>query len=258
MIKFFRHIRKSLIEKNKMGKYFKYAIGEILLVVIGILIALQINNWNETRKETEKQHKLFANLKIDFQNRLNELEEFQIGKQKAINNILKLNSIIANKGNTINETEVAELLVSLLNNFFFNEEFTLLEGVFTTGLINDIKNEKLKRKLIEWPQLVEEMLEEQRIFHTNNNTKYSPLLDKYVSQRRLFESFKFRKGYALPKGGSINLKEDYKGLLEDPLLENYIATKQGLLTISLLDNKNLIVAAQDIISLINTELNIND
>ncbi len=50
MIKFFRHIRKSLIEQNKMGKYFKYAIGEILLVVIGILIALQINNWNDIRK----------------------------------------------------------------------------------------------------------------------------------------------------------------------------------------------------------------
>mgnify|MGYP001818876270 CR=1 FL=1 len=50
MIKFFRHMRKSLLMKNKTGKYFKYAIGEIVLVVIGILIALQINNWNEHRK----------------------------------------------------------------------------------------------------------------------------------------------------------------------------------------------------------------
>ncbi len=50
MIKFFRKIRYDLMEKNKTGKYFKYAIGEIVLVVIGILIALTINNWNESRK----------------------------------------------------------------------------------------------------------------------------------------------------------------------------------------------------------------
>ncbi|NNL82776.1 MAG: hypothetical protein HKP28_05265, partial [Winogradskyella sp.] len=46
MIKFIRQIRYNLISENKTGKYFKYAIGEIILVVIGILIALQINNWN--------------------------------------------------------------------------------------------------------------------------------------------------------------------------------------------------------------------
>ena len=50
MIKFFRHIRQNLIMENKTGKYLKYAVGEIVLVVIGILIALQVNNWNENRK----------------------------------------------------------------------------------------------------------------------------------------------------------------------------------------------------------------
>ena len=50
MIKFFRKIRYNLMEAGKIGKYFKYAIGEIVLVVIGILIALSINNWNEQRK----------------------------------------------------------------------------------------------------------------------------------------------------------------------------------------------------------------
>lgn len=49
MIQFFRTIRKDLMEKNKTGKYFKYAIGEIVLVVIGILIALSINNWNQDK-----------------------------------------------------------------------------------------------------------------------------------------------------------------------------------------------------------------
>lgn len=51
MIKFFRKIRQRLLTENKFSKYLIYAIGEILLVVIGILIALQINNWNESQKE---------------------------------------------------------------------------------------------------------------------------------------------------------------------------------------------------------------
>ncbi len=65
MIKFFRHIRKDLMEKNKTGKYFKYAIGEIVLVVIGILIALQINNWNETRKDQHELTNILQNIVTD-------------------------------------------------------------------------------------------------------------------------------------------------------------------------------------------------
>lgn len=69
MIKFFRHIRRSLIQENKMGKYFKYAIGEILLVVIGILIALSINNWNDSRKTRAYEQEILTlinqNLKLD-------------------------------------------------------------------------------------------------------------------------------------------------------------------------------------------------
>lgn len=67
MIKLFRHIRHSLIDQNQMGKYFKYAIGEILLVVIGILIALQINNWNEERKEHITEQKILKEILIDLE-----------------------------------------------------------------------------------------------------------------------------------------------------------------------------------------------
>jgi hypothetical protein len=72
MIKFFRHIRQQLIMENKTGKptyrtgrYFKYAIGEIVLVVIGILIALQINNWNEKRKDLSKSKDYLVEFKND-------------------------------------------------------------------------------------------------------------------------------------------------------------------------------------------------
>ncbi len=65
MIKFFRHIRKQLLTKNKFSKYILYAIGEIVLVVIGILIALQINNWNEKRIETERLNSILNIVKAD-------------------------------------------------------------------------------------------------------------------------------------------------------------------------------------------------
>ncbi|NKI30949.1 DUF6090 family protein [Croceivirga thetidis] len=249
MIKLFRKIRQKLLSENKFSKYLLYAVGEIVLVVIGILIALQINNWNEGKKEAESQQKLFANLKIDFENRLSELEEFHASKRQAITNISRINAIISSSHKEFDEDEVGALLAYQLNNFSFNEDFKLLEGVFNTGLINDIKNETLKRKLIEWPQLVEEMLEEQRIFQNDNLTKYGPLLEKYISNRRLYEHFDFRN-YALPKGGQITLKENYEGLLKDPLLENLLATKEVHLRISVIDLGNLTNEAKEIIRLL--------
>jgi hypothetical protein len=63
MIKFFRKIRYDLLEKNKSGKYLKYAIGEIILVVIGILIALGINSWNQDRLSNQQQKVYLNNFK---------------------------------------------------------------------------------------------------------------------------------------------------------------------------------------------------
>ena len=67
MIKFFRKIRQNLLSEGKTGKYFKYAIGEIVLVVIGILIALQINNWNTNRIERKEELQILKSLKDDFE-----------------------------------------------------------------------------------------------------------------------------------------------------------------------------------------------
>ena len=67
MIKLFRKIRYELMEQNKTGKYIKYAIGEIVLVVIGILIALSINNWNENRKENKYLNQVYVQLQKDLQ-----------------------------------------------------------------------------------------------------------------------------------------------------------------------------------------------
>ena len=104
MIKFFRNIRKSLLMENKTSRYFKYAIGEIILVIIGILIALQINNWNENRKslinEKATLTKFLQDLEADstfFQfnnNRLKDINElhanlYKIGLKDAKNITIK-------------------------------------------------------------------------------------------------------------------------------------------------------------------------
>lgn len=65
MINFFRKIRQNLIAESKMGIYMKYAIGEIILVMVGILLALQVNNWNEKRKEVLHEKSVLTNLVED-------------------------------------------------------------------------------------------------------------------------------------------------------------------------------------------------
>jgi uncharacterized membrane-anchored protein YhcB (DUF1043 family) len=73
MIKFFGQIRQNLIKENKTTNYIKYAIGEIVLVVIGILIALSINNWNEQRKEQNRLLNIYSLIYDDIENDKQEL-----------------------------------------------------------------------------------------------------------------------------------------------------------------------------------------
>jgi len=74
MIKFFRKIRYNLMSENKTGKYLKYAIGEIFLVMIGILLALQVNNWNEERKRQSIKGAYKRALMKDLQKDINQLQ----------------------------------------------------------------------------------------------------------------------------------------------------------------------------------------
>jgi len=99
MIKLFRKIRYDLMEKNKTGKYLKYAIGEIALVVIGILIALSINNWNEGRKHEIVELQLLTSLRNDIAGDIELLEEhdsiyldIKINAEKALTLFYKARS----------------------------------------------------------------------------------------------------------------------------------------------------------------------
>ncbi|WP_445749368.1 DUF6090 family protein [Polaribacter sp.] len=84
MIQFFRKIRQSLLSEGKTGRYFKYAIGEIVLVVIGILIALQINNWNEEHKINKIRTLKLSQIESDLRADVVALEEGILVKEQEI------------------------------------------------------------------------------------------------------------------------------------------------------------------------------
>ena len=153
MIKFFRKIRQNLLKENKTGKYFKYAIGEIILVVIGILIALQINNWNEKRKK--------ENLKIEYKTALiNDYsrDTIQINARLLRNNlrIKRINSI----GDSIvnGHFNSLESYYKLYNNDFVGIRVT---KVYNTNSFNllissgkiDLFDKDLRQELMELNRL---------------------------------------------------------------------------------------------------------
>lgn len=76
MIPFFRKIRRVLIDERQLSKYLLYATGEIILVVIGILIALQINNQNDAHKQRQKELKYLQNISTDIENNIVEMDRF--------------------------------------------------------------------------------------------------------------------------------------------------------------------------------------
>ena len=145
MIKFFRHIRQNLLMENKTGRYLKYAIGEIVLVVIGILIALQINNWNEQRKQNQIELTILKEIKNDL-----------LFSSKEIDTIIKYNQSYLNDykhiKTFIDEGEPYDLSLDLAFSSLDIWEDPYLpnmgyESLKTKG-IDLIKNDSLKRHIV--------------------------------------------------------------------------------------------------------------
>lgn len=249
MIKFFRRVRYNLMEQNKTGKYFKYAIGEIFLVVIGILIALSINNWNENRKASMLERELLFGLKTDFEDRLTELEEIQSGREIVFQAIETIFKQINQQKMTLSPKKFDETLSSVMIQWTFNDEFSALDMLFSTGQINNLDNLRLRQILINWPSLVEEMLEEQRRYVTNSDDLIN-VMKEHLVLNNLVQHIHIRDwqfGTQLP---NINFKHDRQGLIESTNFTNELTEQRMLLYINLIDGEKLIHNAKEIIRLI--------
>lgn len=241
------------MEQNKTRTYFLYATGEIALVMIGILLALQVNNWNETKIAEAEERILLENLKTDFETRYEELEEFTEIRNEVFVIIKELNYMIADRKTMPPALEMHQKFSYLNNLVIFNEQFKVLDVLFSTGKIDKISNKELKTRLLQWPQYVEEMMEEQRIRYDIYNSVLLPLQYKYLNLRDIFMQFNFR-GYAVQQDLPRTKPYDYEGLLADPLFENYLAQAEILHSVNAHDYEILIENAKRIIELIDIEM----
>ena len=151
MIKFFRRIRQKLLAENRFRKYLLYAIGEIILVVIGILIALQVNNWNNERLQKDKEKEY--------------LVEIRQNLEKDSTNIARVIQFYKRKAQLVDETfglfELAEkgeayyhLLFPKMDTLTSFEVFipvrTAFDNMVSAESIDLIKNKALRTLLSEY------------------------------------------------------------------------------------------------------------
>ena len=157
MIKLFRKIRQNLLNEGKTSKYFKYAIGEIVLVVIGILIALSINNWNENANLSKKEVALLANLKNDIESdisRLKSQDSIYITKEKDA----ALGIELFYKAKTIKDIDsVFSLTIPRWNELFINQN--TYKEMINTGSMFTMKNKELQKRINKYYNLVEGHIE---------------------------------------------------------------------------------------------------
>lgn len=158
MIKFFRKIRKKLIQENRLKNYLIYASGEIVLVVIGILIALAINNANLKRIERNQEQNYLQGLQDEFQISKMKLTELISVNQQSLESSKMLVKMMQQTTEDISEKELSELLFqSFSNDITFNSNNSLLNEMINSGSLKDISNIDLRRQLTTWIATLEDI-----------------------------------------------------------------------------------------------------
>ena len=199
------------MEKGKTGKYFKYAIGEIILVMIGILLALQVNNWNEQRNQNKEEQLALVNLKQDFEYNFNTLDSIA---NRTKNSIALQTTILNHTGNKARPTLEKEFDKALnalpaLSEYFPKNGY--LNDLLSSGKLGIVKNSDLRNRLSLW------------------NSVFNNIKDREKNVDKQIDKF-----YAIlqNKGSWLNLDEIVGG----PVLEKNPLPKSGFD----IDNRNLL------------------
>lgn len=153
MLRFLRKFRWALINENSGRKYILYAIGEILLVVIGILIALQINNWNEDSRKAVEEIKILQNLKNDLHSDLDQLDLDIRSTSLKMLRIDSLFSILYNP-NKYNLQDLIRFNREIpFVDYFLSSSGTYDEGI-SSGKMSYLKTDSLRQEIFDYYRLI--------------------------------------------------------------------------------------------------------
>jgi hypothetical protein len=163
MINFFRKTRKKMADDNKPMKYMRYAVGEIALVVVGILIALSINNWNEERKERAILGGYLNNIKKNIDFDLVNIIEIMNNRDTISKNCRKLLEL--GQSDMITSEELLPLFTSGQNifiEFYFQPDQSGFEALKNSGYLGRINGTELENKLYQYNYLVKKIAEQEK------------------------------------------------------------------------------------------------
>jgi len=225
MIKFFRHIRQRMLSENKMSKYLLYALGEIILVVIGILIALSINNWNSDRQLRVQEQEFLTSLKNEFSINLDLLNESikEVDLQKQhIEALLQL--FDSNVSDNMSDSTIASLIYPVLSSYErYNPSTGVLTDVTGSGNLNLILNKELRQDLAAFGTALHNLKSQE----SNSKANWKSLKDHY-NKNGSVRNVMMSKGLTLSEH-SISEAVGYKNLFqslefENLLLDHYLTT----------------------------------
>ena len=219
MIKFFRHIRKRLLSESKFIKYLLYAIGEIALVMIGILLALQVNNWNEEQKERKIEKQYLKSLLEDFKKDKESLI-FQIDVYKwQIQYGNDIKTLLINNEHPTDLAGFMRQCVVLGNPILFHPENPTYDDLKSSGNLKVLKNTELKNWMSSYHAFVNSA---NSLFYESDRkikTDYNDHLFRYIEHE--YKAYWWQKQlnqqYDTENWDIGEFDSDIKGLLSDPM-----------------------------------------
>jgi hypothetical protein len=184
MIKFFRKIRQQLLTENKFSKYLLYAIGEIVLVVIGILIALQLNNLNEIDKVKETEIIYLNALQDEFSNNLKEVERVMELNAKGLAYAHALLGKMGTDDPDISEKVFDSLMYrTIIAEIQYRPSPGTLIELVSSGKLSIISNRELRLKLASWDGILTSVLFQEEE-HSKPRYKLIDLMNTWGNGRK--------------------------------------------------------------------------